>query len=323
MRILLRIFAIGAACTGVIMYIIRAIFVHKRSVGSEVAEDLIRIVNFDLKDVDEEMLDHNVEENQKEHMIPKSIVTADIKNYEVAGMKVFKMTPQNETSAQKVLYLHGGGYIHQPSVFHWRFLSKMVRETGMEFIVPIYPKTPEYTYKDAYEAVGELYRNIIEDDDNIVLMGDSAGGGLVLGLTQWMKVEGLPMPKAQIVISPWLDITLSNPEIEHYDEVDPMLKPDDLKIIGRIWTGDAEPSYYKVSPMYGELTALPKVFLFVGTREICLPDSRKYVELLKAAGADYEYFEYPMMNHVFPLYPIKEGIEARKQIKDILVELDK
>lgn len=323
MKILLRIFAIAAAFTGVIMYVFRAVFVHKRSVGSEIAEDLIRIANFDLEDVNEEMLERNLEENRKEYVIPKSILTSEIEIYNEAGMKVFKMCPQDGKSEQKILYLHGGGYIHQPSVFHWRFLSKMVKETGMEFIVPIYPKAPEFTYKNAYQAVGELYRKMIKEEENIVLMGDSAGGGLALGLTQWLKAEGLPMPKAQIVISPWLDITLSNPEIEHYGKIDPMLKPDNLKIIGRIWSGDADPSDYKISPMYGDLTDLPKVFLFVGTREICLPDSRKYVEMLREAGADYEYFEYPMMNHVFPIYPIKEGIDARKQIKEILDSLDK
>lgn len=305
------------------MYIYRALFVHKRSVGSEFAEDLIRIANFDIADVDEEMLEKNREENSREYELPGSIVTSRSTSKEQFGMKVYYLCPKHKQSEQRVLYLHGGGYIHQPSVFHWRFLNKLVRETGMEFIVPIYPKTPEHTYDVAYEAVQALYKELTKDDKNIVIMGDSAGGGLTLGLTQWLKQAGLPLPKCQIVISPWLDISLSNPEIKEYEEAEPMLKADNLKIIGKIWSGDADPDYYKVSPMYGDLSGLPKVYLYVGTREIILPDARKYADLLEAAGADYEYYEYAMQNHVFPLYPIKEGIEARKEIQEILEELDK
>ncbi len=322
MKILFRGAAVLTAVSGVIMYIYRALFVHKRSIGSELAEDLIRVANFDLEDVNEEMLERNAEENRREYEIPKSIVTSHIESCEVSGMKVFSMSPKTPKSRQRVLYLHGGGYIHQPSVFHWRFLSKLVRETGMEFIVPIYPKAPEHTYIEAYEAVQDLYKQLVQESENIIIMGDSAGGGLTLGLVQWIKKASLPLPKAQIVISPWLDITLSNPEIEKFEAVEPMLKTDNLKVIGKIWSGDAAPDHYKVSPMFGDLTGLPKLYLFAGTREIILPDARKYAELLDKARADYEYYEYTMQNHVFPLYPIKEGIEARKQIKDILLEYD-
>lgn len=322
MKILFRGAAVLTAVSGVIMYIYRALFINKRSIGSELAEDLIRVANFDIQDVNDEMLERNAKENREEYEIPRSIVTSDIESYEAYGMKIFRMSPKTEKRRQRVLYLHGGGYIHQPSVFHWRFLNKLVKETEMEFIVPIYPKAPEHTYDEAYGAVQELYKELVQDDDNIVIMGDSAGGGLTLGLVQMIKKEQLPMPKAQIVISPWLDITLGNPDIEAYETIEPMLKPDNLKIIGKIWSGDAEPDNYKISPMYGELDGLPKLYLFVGTREIILPDARRYVQLLEAAGADFEYYEYAMQNHVFPLYPIKEGIEARKQIGDILLSYD-
>lgn len=322
MKIIFRGAAVLTAVSGVIMYIYRALFINKRSIGSELAEDLIRVANFDLADVDEEMLERNAEENREEYEIPRSIVRSNIESYEVAGMKVFVMSPKTGKRKQRVLYLHGGGYIHQPSVFHWRFLSKLVKETEMEFIVPIYPKAPEHTYDEAYEPVQELYKQLVSENDSIIIMGDSAGGGLTLGLVQWLKKEQLPMPKAHIVISPWLDITLGNQDIEAFEGVEPMLKPDNLKIIGKIWSGDADPDYYKISPMYGDLTGLPKLYLLVGTREIILPDARKYVQMLEAAGADYEYFEYQMQNHVFPLYPIKEGIEARKQIGEILLSYD-
>lgn len=320
-----HIFKISAALTGAaaLIYTGRAIFVDKRSVGSKIAEDLIRIVNFDLEEVDAKMLAGNFKENRKEHIIRENLMRSKVEHYYEAGMKVYRIIPTEKNVRRRVLYLHGGGYIHQPSPFHWLFIDKMVQDTGQEFIVPIYPKTPEFSYESAYKAVEQLYRNLMEEStEEMVLVGDSAGGGLAIGFSQWLASTKLPQPKGLIIISPWLDVTLENPEMKKYAKMDPMLKPDNLKIIGRIWAGEADLDYYKVSPIYGELTGLPKLYLFVGEREICLPDARKFAGMLEAAGAPHEYYEYPMMNHIFTHYPIREGGEARRQIEEILESLE-
>ncbi|MFD2830798.1 alpha/beta hydrolase fold domain-containing protein [Corticicoccus populi] len=304
-------------------YIIQAVIVEKRSVGSKLAEDIIKVFNFDLAEVDEEMLEKNMEHNRKEYILRDGVMRSDVTAFQDSGMKVFRVSPAEKKSTRRVLYLHGGGYVHQPSYFHWLFIDKMVRDTGLEFIVPIYPKAPEYTYRDAYKKVAALYQDLLkESDEELIFMGDSAGGGLAVGFTQWLASENMAMPKAVIIISPWLDITLENPEMAEYAKVDPMLEPYNLKIIGRIWTGDSSPDNYKVSPIQGELKGLPKIYIFVGTREICLPDTRKFVSLLEEAEAPHEYHEYPMMNHVFPQYPILEGARARREIIEILEKVE-
>lgn len=304
-------------------YIIQAVIVEKRSVGSKLAEDIIKVFNFDLAEVDEEMLEKNMEHNRKEYILRDGVMRSDVTAFQDSGMKVFRVSPAEKKSTRRVLYLHGGGYVHQPSYFHWLFIDKMVRDTGLEFIVPIYPKAPEYTYRDAYKKVAALYQDLLkESDEELIFMGDSAGGGLAVGFTQWLASENMTMPKAVIIISPWLDITLENPEMAEYAKVDPMLEPYNLKIIGRIWTGDSSPDNYKVSPIHGELKGLPKIYIFVGTREICLPDTRKFVSLLEEAEAPHEYHEYPMMNHVFPQYPILEGARARREIIEILEKVE-
>src|SRR5690625_4531688 len=307
------------AGAGALIYAGRAVFVEKRSIGSKIVEDLIRIANFDLEEVDSKMLARNFKENRKEHKIRENLMRSKVEHYYDAGMKVYRIIPRNKESRRRVLYLHGGGYIHQPSPFHWLFIDKMVQDTGQEFIVPIYPKTPEFSYDKAYDSVEQLYKNLMEEcSEEMVIVGDSAGGGLAIGFSQWLATTELPKPKGLIVISPWLDVSLSHPDMEKYAKMDPMLKPDNLKIIGRIWAGSSALDYYKVSPIHGELTALPKFYMFVGEREICLPDARKFARMLDAAGVENEYYEYPMMNHVFPQYPILEGAKARRQIKEIL-----
>lgn len=322
MKALLKKTGIAVMGIGSLLYAVQAVLVEKRSVGSKLAEDVIKVFNFDLANVNEEMLEKNLEENREPYVLRDEIMRSEVEHYETADMQVFRVSPLEKEGTRRVLYLHGGGYVHQPSYFHWLFIDKMVRDTGLEFIVPIYPKAPEYTYKDAYKSVTALYKELLEESNEpLIFMGDSAGGGLAIGFTQWLKSEKMTLPKGLVVISPWLDITLNHPDMEEYAKVDPMLRPDNLKIIGRIWSGQADPTYYKVSPIHGELRGLPKIYMFVGTREICLPDARKFAGMLEEAGAPSEYFEYPMMNHVFPQYPIMEGAKARRQIEEILKEL--
>ena len=313
------------AGAGVLFYTARAgraALFEERSIESKVVEDLIKVFNFDLEEVDARMLAKNFKENRKEHKIRENLLRSKAEAYWDAGMKVFRIMPEEKTSTRRVLYLHGGGYIHQPSAFHWLFIDQMVQETGLEFIVPIYPKTPEFSYESAYGAISELYGKLLDEGgEELILVGDSAGGGLAIGFTQWLSLEQMTLPRGLVVISPWLDLTLEHPEMDKYAKYDPMLRPEHLKKIGHIWAGNADRSYYKVSPINGPLTGLPKIYLFVGEREICLPDSRDFAAKLKAAGAPYEYYEYPMMNHVFPQYPIREGARARRQIKEILQSL--
>ena len=311
------------AGASVLSYAGRAVLIEGRSVGSRLAEDIIRIVNFDLEDVDAEMLARNFRENRREHRIPEGIMRSEIEPFQEAGMKVYRMRPRRRRGHRRVLYLHGGGYIHQPSIFHWLFLDRMVQDTGLEFIVPIYPKAPEHSFERAYIAVAALYQKLLgESAAPPVLMGDSAGGGLAIGFAQWLSEEGLPMPKGLIVISPWLDVTLEHPEMDKYAKLDPMLKPENLKVIGRIWAGNYDPAHYRVSPINGPLEGLPKLYMFVGEREICLPDARKFAHMLREAGAEHEYYEYPLMNHVFPQYPIPEGANARRKMRTILESLE-
>lgn len=313
----------SAAGAGAILYSLHAIRLHNGSISSRVAEDVIRVVNSGVEPLDQKRIDKKIKENRKEHKVAGGLMNSEVEAFYKDGMKVFRVWPGKEKPARSLLYLHGGGYINQPSLFHWLFVDRMVQDTGMEFIVPIYPKTPEYTFMDAYQVVSDLYLDLVADHpEGLALMGDSAGGGLALGLSQWLRSNGHPLPKLLILISPWLDISVENPEIGVYQALDPMLSITSLKDVGRAWSGGADPSDYRLSPMYGDLTGLPKIALFAGTREICLPDARKFAAMLKEARADHVYYEYPWMNHIFPLYPIKEGHAARQQILALLETME-
>lgn len=104
----------------------------------------------------------------------------------------------------------------------------------------------------------------------------------------------------------------------HNIEVDPMLNLRLLIETGKIYSGDTDRSNYLLSPINGPLHGLGKITLFVGTHELFLADARRFRALAKREKVEINYFEYPKMNHVFPVLPIPEADLAMKQMIDII-----
>lgn len=118
--------------------------------------------------------------------------------------------------------------------------------------------------------------------------------------------------------SPWLDITLSNPEVITMIDKEPMLNWNMLVESGKRYAGETPRSHYLLSPIHGEIKNLGNISLFIGTHELFLPDARKFKEKAIRQSVDINYFEYPKMNHVFPVFPIPEAKKALKQMVDII-----
>ena len=316
----LNVLGLSVSLASTIIFALHTKYIQQRSVGSRLAEMVVKAANVLPEKIDQKFIRKQIKSNRREYHIPNGmIIDGRSEFFYIRGMKIFKIIPDEEISDRRVLYLHGGGYINQPQPFHWWFLDRLVQETGMVFLVPIYPKAPEFSHEETYALIEALYEQQFDKTEgDLIIMGDSAGGGLSLGFTQMLRNEAKPLPKALILISPWLDVTLSHPAIPEYQRKDPMLGRKNLRKIGSMWAGNAAPDDYKVSPVYGSIDGLPSISTFVGTREICLPDVREFQSRLEDKKVPYNYYEYPMMNHNFPLSPIKEGMKARTRIAEIL-----
>ena len=125
-------------------------------------------------------------------------------------------------------------------------------------------------------------------------------------------------PDKMILLSPWLDVSMSNPEIEDYESADPMLSAYGLIEMGKCWAGDLELTDYRISPIYGDISALRNVYLFVGTREIFYPDVTLFYSMLQEQGVSAELYIGEGMNHDYPLYPIPEADDAIEQMCSII-----
>ena len=239
----------------------------------------------------------------------------DLERREDSGMPVYYGRPHTPSSTI-VIYLHGGGYISTAVSAHTWLVDHLARRTGAGFIMPLYPLAPHHTWQEAHRLVLDLHRRAVAENPGkrIVLMGDSSGGGLAAVIALSLAEAGDAQPDELALISPWVDITNTNPEIADYVEADPLMVPEPLAEIGRCWAGDTPPTDWHLSPIYGDLSGLRKVTTFVGTREIFLPDNALFHAKLLEAGVDSTLHVGEGLNHVYPMFPTPEGHRARRDL---------
>lgn len=297
----------------------------KRSITSIFSEKIIRLTrtkkHFTQKKQFSKYMERVKKRNIKPYVLPAVFrKRSDFVKFDVCDMDVYWVKGNGSDDNTKILYLHGGGYTSDPLPFHWSYILLMRNRTQADFYVPVYPKLPFYTYKDAFEKVFLVYEKILETTapKNIVFMGDSAGGGFILALAQLIQQKGLPGPRDIIMLSPWLDITMTNPELPEYEKVDPSLGIKGLIETGKYWAGGTDPNYYLLSPINGPLEGLGQMTLFIGTRELLLPDARRLKSIAEQKGISINYYEYPEMIHVFPFHPIPEAREANEIIANLI-----
>lgn len=295
--------------------------VYHRSDMATLVEIFFRVSGTKDKFEDEEKCAEYIEmrRDAPEYVLDVKL-SSDVSESEVNGNKVYWLSA-TDSPEMTVLYLHGGAYINDATSYHWMLCDKLVQKANAEVVFPIYPLAPNHTWDETYDMLNVLYQDILENTVGpVIIMGDSAGGGLAVAFCEYISELGLDQPDKMILFSPWMDVSMSNPEVADYEDVDPMLSAYGLIEMGRCWAGDLDMKDYKVSPIYGDISSLQNVYLFVGTREIFYPDVTKFYSMLQESNIKSELIVGEGMNHVYPTYPIPEADEAMEQIYSILKE---
>ena len=247
--------------------------------------------------------------DKRVYKIPKKIKElSNIVEKNYGDMQVFEWEPQKDCG-KVIMYIHGGGYIQNFSLFHWTFLVNICKKTEYGFTAPNYPLLPSYTYKSSYAKVIEYYKEFSKNNDmkNVVLAGDSAGGGYCLSLLQQLRDLNLPLPGKVILISPFVDVAGANKELDKRDVV---LDYNATIILGQAWADGDDVREWKISPLYGDLTNLPPIQIYVGTEEVLYDECIEAHKRLKEAGNQVDIYIGQNMGHDFPLQPIPEAKKA-------------
>ena len=232
----------------------------------------------------------------------------------VDGFRVWTVHPRSPSDTAAV-YVHGGAYVAGISSQHWALVGRLA-EAGIRVEVPLYGLAPPHTYRQAYPFLRRVWAGLVEESsgEELVLAGDSAGGGLALGLAQELVADGDRAPDRLVLLSPWLDLTLGHPRMAEFEAVDPWLARPGLLEAARLWAGGDDPSTPRLSPGNGALAGLPPTAVFVGTREIGYPDAVDFARAAASAGAEVQLTAAAGAVHVYPLVPAPEGREGRRAV---------
>ena len=256
--------------------------------------------------------------------LPKSIINkCNVQVAEQNGRKIWTLFKKNTESDSVILFLHGGAYYANITKMHWDFVEQLINRINAKIVVPDYPLAPESTCEETYQFIDEVYAKIISDysPQKIILMGDSAGGGLALGFAMKIKNEAIKQPQQIILFSPWLDVSMANPEIAEIDKHDKILSLNGLKIAGKSYAGDLDVADYRVSPIYGDFTNLVRISLFIGTNDMLIADARKCKKILEDQKIKFNYFEYPKMFHDWIIVTsLNEAKDVLNKVKNLYLE---
>lgn len=225
------------------------------------------------------------------------------------GLLTFRATRKGSSpTALRLLYLHGGAYVLDFQAIQWNLVTGLLDRVDAELIAPIYPLGPEASWRETTAAIRRHYLALVERHGarNIVVTGDSAGGGLALLLAQALRDDKLPQPRALVLFSPSLDLSGSGPDQPALERRDPALSLRLLKEIGTMWLDGTSPRDPRVSPLFAEQHDLPPTIVFSGDRDILHSDALR----LKALNPAVDYRSYPEMLHVWPVSPLREARQA-------------
>ena len=233
------------------------------------------------------------------------------------GVETAVFLPGGTETKEAIVYFHGGSYMWQPTILHFRYCRRLADALGRAVVMPIYPKAPDNTYKETLSAMETFFDAYSIGREIIAFVGDSAGGGLLLSFAQYLTEDGREAPEHLITFSPCLDLDLDNEEIADDTAADPMLNWADLKLKFSFYA-DGEGDSPLVSPIYCDYAVLGRWTCFFGSEEILYPDGKKLHERLTNEGIEHDFFFYKNQFHTFPIFPMPESDVCLGIIKTVL-----
>jgi monoterpene epsilon-lactone hydrolase len=234
-------------------------------------------------------------------------VAADIavSEREVGGVPAYLHTPPDADVSQIGIWLHGGGYVFGSQRSHGSMVAEGARAAGCPILHPQYRRAPEHRYPAALEDAVAVYAAVLAEGrspDEVVMIGDSAGGGLVLTTLLAARDRDLPMPRAVACISPWTDLACTGETFRTLADDDPMVSTSVTLAVAEAYLAGVAAQLPYVSPLYGDVHGFPAALIQVGERELLRSDAERLAAKLTAAGSPVTLEVWPGMVHVWHLH---------------------
>ena len=240
-----------------------------------------------------------------------------MKDHDFGAFQGAWVMPKDERRSGVILYLHGGGYTCGSLEYAKGFAATLASQCGVRVFCAAYRLAPENPYPAAVDDALEAYRYLLKKGyapRQILLCGESAGGGLIYALCLRLRQEGMELPCGLIGISPWVDLIGSGKSYETNRDNDPSLTQELLEFYAKCYTTD--PADPLCSPVFGDLTGFPPSLLFAGGDEILLDDARALHEKLVQSGCRSTLHIAPERWHAYVLYCLSENMEEDMEAID-------
>jgi acetyl esterase/lipase len=259
-----------------------------------------------------------IEKSASSAKVPKGVGVRPVAVETGGRVRAEWLEPANAPRDKAILYLHGGGYVMCSCSTHRAFVGRLAEACDVRALVLDYRLAPEHPYPAALEdSLGAYHwlRGQGVSPNNIIIAGDSAGGGLVLSTLISLRDSGAPLPSMAICLSPWTDLACTGESLRANAKVDPWGTMDSLAM-GAHYVGTNEARHPLISPLYADLHGLPATLIHAGSDDILLSDATRFADRAKAAGVDVTLKIWNRMWHGFQLFaPLMP--EANRAIEDI------
>ena len=248
----------------------------------------------------------------------------------IAGVPVLVVTPKNyerKNDDTIALYIHGGAYTLGNPEYLYSAFAPLAQQTGLKVYAIDYRLAPEHPFPAGLEDTLKVYKNLLKHfgAKKIVMFGDSAGGGLSLATLLKAQAEGLAMPAALVLYSPWSDVDKVGDSYYTLENISPLLHYEkNLRSSAQAYAKDNSMKNPLISPVYAKYTkAFPPTLIQVGTRDLFLSNCVRLYRKMKKDGVNVQLSAWDGMWHVFEAVPelpeAKEAImEASKFMKQYL-----
>ncbi len=232
---------------------------------------------------------------------------------------------QSARDDRLIVYFHGGGYATGSIATHRDLACRLSAVSGTRVLLVDYRLAPEHPFPAAVADGTAVYQYILHNGftpAQIILGGDSAGGGLALALLLALRDGGQALPAAAFALSPWVDLALTGDSLHSNAAHDPALTLAQLQEFAGWYLGDTDPHTPLASPLYADLSGLPPLFIQVGTAEILLDDARQLAARAQAAGVSVTLDEWPEMIHGWQGFAgfMPEAFEALERVGEFLTD---
>ncbi len=239
----------------------------------------------------------------------------------LGGSDALWLEPAGADRARVLLYLHGGAYIFGSPRTHAAMVAVLAKAAGVRAVLPAYPLAPEHPFPAAVDRAEDAYRALVAAGvapENILLGGDSAGGGLVLAVLGRLIAAGADLPGGAFALSPLTDMTFSGASLQANATRDVMLPAARVTEMATQYLAGAATDDPQASPLFADFTGAPPVWLTVGDTEILLDDTRRIAARMTAQGVSVQMHIARDLPHVWPMFH-NTLPEARATLDDLAV----